>query len=155
MTTGTQAPTLRNATATDAAAVEALLTAAQLPLDGVRDAINSFTVAEDGNRIVGVAGIEQCGEGTGHALLRSVAVDPAWRGRALGQALVARAIASAQDRGIRSLYLLTTTAEAWFPRFGFSVTARDAVPDDVRASAEFCTACPATATVMVRFFERD
>ncbi len=149
----TIAPTLRNATATDATAVEALLAAAQLPLVGVRDALESFTVAEDGSRIVGVAGIEECGEDTGYALLRSVAVDPEWRGRELGQALVARAIASAQERGIRSLYLLTTTAEAWFPRFGFAITSRDAVPDEVRASAEFCSACPASATVMVLHLE--
>jgi N-acetylglutamate synthase-like GNAT family acetyltransferase len=143
-------PTIRLATAADAGAVEALLTASHLPLDGVRDALRCFVVAHDGGRLVGVAGIEECGVRGEHALLRSVAVDPAWRSRGLGRALVGRAIALAEQRGARALYLLTTTAEQYFPSFGFAPTSREAVPEDVRATAEFQGACPASATVMVR-----
>lgn len=146
-------PTIRRATAADAAAVEALLTASHLPLDGVREALGCFVVAHDEQRLVGVAGIEECGIRGEHALLRSVAVDPAWRGRGLGRTLVSRAIALAESRGARALYLLTTTAEHYFPSFGFTTTSRDAVPDDVRATAEFQGACPASATVMVRGLE--
>jgi amino-acid N-acetyltransferase len=149
-TTQTTAPTIRRATTADTAAVEALLTASQLPLDGVREALGCFVVAYDDGRLVGVAGIEECGVRGEHALLRSVAVDPAWRSRGLGRALVARAIALAESRGARALYLLTTTAEHYFPSFGFVKTSRETVPDDVRATAEFQGACPASATVMVR-----
>ena len=63
---------------------------------------------------------------------------------------MSRAIALAEERGAKALYLLTTTAEGYFPSFGFSLTSREAVPDDVRATAEFQGACPASATVMVR-----
>jgi amino-acid N-acetyltransferase len=85
-----------------------------------------------------------------HALLRSVAVAPTWQKRGLGRALVLRTIAEAEARGSKALYLLTTTAEGYFPNFGFQVTARDSVPDDVRSTAEFQGACPESATVMVR-----
>jgi amino-acid N-acetyltransferase len=144
------APTIRRATLQDAEAVETLLTASSLPLDGVREALPCFIVAEDRDALVGVAGIEACGVRGEHALLRSVAVAPAWRDRGLGRTLVMRAIALAEERGANALYLLTTTAESYFPSFGFQKTARDAVPDDVRQTAEFQGACPASATVMVR-----
>jgi N-acetylglutamate synthase-like GNAT family acetyltransferase len=150
----TTAATLRRATSDDEGAVNALLAASALPLDGVREALPCFVVAEDGGEIVGVAGIEACGTTGEHALLRSVAVAPTWRSRGLGRALVTRAIADAEARGAKALYLLTTTAEAYFPSFGFSMTTRDAVPDDVRATAEFQGACPASATVMTRALQQ-
>ena len=68
----------------------------------------------------------------------------------LGRALVSRAIAEAEARGIRALYLLTTTAERYFPSFGFERVERDAVPAEVLGTAEFRHACPATATAMCR-----
>ena len=151
----TSRATLRRASADDEAAVNALLTRASLPLDGVREALPCFVVAEDAGEIVGVAGIEACGATGEHGLLRSVAVVPEWRNRGLGRVLVTRAIAEAEARGAKALYLLTTTAEAYFPSFGFSVTTRDAVPDDVRATKEFQGACPASATVMALAFNPD
>ncbi len=141
---------LRLASLDDEAAVSALLTTANLPLEGVHDALPCFIVAEAGGAIVGVAGIEACGTTGEHALLRSVAVAPSWQNRGLGRALVMRTIAEAEARGTKALYLLTTTADAYFPAFGFALTTRDGVPDDVRATAEFQGACPDSATVMVR-----
>jgi amino-acid N-acetyltransferase len=140
--------TLRLATPSDEPAVAALLTASALPLDGVHEALPCFVVAEEAGEIVGVASIEACGVAGEHALLRSVAVAPAWRHRKLGRALVTRAIAEAEARGTKALYLLTTTAEGYFPSFGFTKTSRGEVPDDVRATAEFQGACPASAAVM-------
>ncbi len=142
--------TLRLAAPSDEKAVEALLTASGLPLDGVHEALPSFVVAEDAGDIIGVAGIEACGVAGEHALLRSVVVAPSWQKRGLGRALVTRTIAEAEARGAKALYLLTTTAEHFFPTFGFHTIARDSVPADVRATAEFQGACPASATVMVR-----
>ncbi|MDQ2664592.1 MAG: arsenic resistance N-acetyltransferase ArsN2 [Gemmatimonadota bacterium] len=146
----TNDPSLRLAMPSDERAIAALLTAAHLPLDGVHEALSCFVVAEAAGQIVGVAGVEACGMRGEYALLRSVAVDPAWRSRGLGRSLVSRAIALAEERGTKALYLLTTTAEGYFPSFGFSLTSREAVPDDVRATAEFQGACPASATVMMR-----
>ena len=147
--------TLRLASPADEGAVAALLSASELPLDGVHEALPCFVVAEDAGGIVGVAGIEACGATGEHALLRSVAVAPAWRSRGLGRALVTRTIAEAEARGVNALYLLTTTAEHYFPTFGFEKTTRELVPADVRATAEFQGACPASAIVMVRTSHAD
>lgn len=138
-------PRVRPAAPADLAAIERLLTASSLPLDGVRDALADFVVAEADDDIVGVAGLEiRCND----ALLRSVAVDPDWRSHGLGRALVTRVISDAEARGIRALYLLTTTAEHYFPKFGFVCVRRDEVAPGVRSSVEFQTSCPASATAM-------
>jgi amino-acid N-acetyltransferase len=136
---------IRSATSDDFPAVERLLTASSLPLNGVRENLKDFVVAEANGDLVGVAGLEVCCD---DALLRSVAVLPEWRSRGLGRALVTRAIAEAEARGIHALYLLTTSAERYFPSFGFQPIAREDVPADVRATDEFTTACPASATAM-------
>ena len=147
MSTVSTGARLRPAVREDLAAIEQLLTASALPLDGVREALPSFIVAESGSELVGVAGLEPCRE---NALLRSVAVAEDWRSRGLGRALVERVIAEAESRGVHALYLLTTTAERYFPSFGFRAVARDEVPADIRATREFASACPASATVMCR-----
>jgi len=136
---------LRPARADDLAAVARLLTDAALPLDGVAEALPTFVVAEAGARLVGVAGLEVCCD---NALLRSLAVAPEWRAHGLGRALVTRVIAEAEARGIHALYLLTTTADQYFLRFGFQAVTRDEVPPAVRQTVEFQGACPSTATVM-------
>ncbi|MEX2154572.1 MAG: arsenic resistance N-acetyltransferase ArsN2 [Gemmatimonadaceae bacterium] len=138
---------IRAATAHDLPLVEKLLTESDLPLAGVREALKDFVVADADGDIVGVAGLEVCCD---DALLRSVAVLPEWRSRGVGRALVTRAIAEAESRGIRALYLLTTTAEHYFPSFGFKKISRAEVPDAVRETDEFTKACPASATVMTR-----
>lgn len=140
-------PRVRPAAPADLPAVERLLAASHLPLDGVREAFDTFIVAEAGGEIVGVAGLEVCSD---NALLRSVAVADEWRSHGLGRALVTRAIADAEARGIDALYLLTTTAKHYFPSFGFREVARDGVPEDVRETTEFRSACPASAVVMCR-----
>ena len=140
--------TLRAARSTDLPAIENLLVASGLPTAGVADALDGFLVAETGGakEIVGVVGLEVCC--SEYALLRSTAVDPTWRGTGLGKRLVERAIAEAESRGMKAMYLLTTTAERYFPSFGFVKTTREAVPHEVKQSVEFREACPATATVM-------
>jgi N-acetylglutamate synthase-like GNAT family acetyltransferase len=137
--------TIRQASVQDLGAIETLLTDNSLPLDGVREALPSFLVAEADGWIVGVVGMEYCGE---YGLLRSTAVDAAWRNRGIARRLVEQIIAHAEARGTRALYLLTTTAERYFPSFGFQATAREAVPEEIRATGEFRGACPESATVM-------
>ena len=139
---------LRIATRSDLPAIERLLVSSGLPTAGVADALGGFVVAESepDRRIIGVVGLEHCCDE--YALLRSTAVEPEWRGTGRGRRLVTQAIAQAESRGIKALYLLTTTAERYFPSFGFVKTERDAVPDEVKQSVEFREACPASATVM-------
>jgi arsenate reductase (thioredoxin) len=136
---------IRPATPSDLRDVETLLTASALPLAGVADALSTYAVAESGGLLVGVTGLEIRGD---VALLRSAAVAPEWQGRGLGRALVEHVIADARARHLRALCLLTTTAEDYFPRFGFTRVSRDAVPAALLSTAEFATACPASAVVM-------
>jgi amino-acid N-acetyltransferase len=123
----------------------ALLAANQLPLDGLAEHLDSTLVAHHGAELVGSAAIEPYGSA---ALLRSVAVAPAYRGVGLGQQLTQAALKLARARGMDEVYLLTETAATFFPRFGFAPVARDEVAVAVRQSVEFQSACPASALVM-------
>jgi amino-acid N-acetyltransferase len=136
---------IRPAADADLGAIESLLQASDLPVVGVKEGMCSFLVAEAQGRLIGVVGMETRGN---FGLLRSTAVAPEWRGKHVARQLVERIIAEAESRGVRALYLLTTTAERYFPSFGFAVTTRDTVPADIQATDEFREACPATATVM-------
>jgi N-acetylglutamate synthase-like GNAT family acetyltransferase len=138
---------IRSATIQDLAAVEQLLYLNDLPRDGVRESFVDFLVAEDGGEIVGAIGLERFDSA---ALLRSAVVSTDRRGTGVGRRLVERILERADEAGIDEIYLLTTTAEDYFPRFGFTRGAREAVPNAVKSSAEFRGACPETAVVMER-----
>jgi amino-acid N-acetyltransferase len=138
--------TLRLGTDTDLPNILALLGQAGLPAEGVvPEVLPDFVIAENEGKLVGVAGLEIYRES---ALLRSVAVEERWRGTGVGRCLIDRALALSEERGIRDVYLLTTTAEHYFPQFGFASVNREAVPQSLHASAEFQGACPTTAVVM-------
>jgi len=138
---------VRPARAADYPAVTGLLDAAGLPTAGLSPSLADFLVAEAGDGIVGAVGLEVYG---GAALLRSAVVAAAVQGRGVGTALVAGLLEHARPRGVRDVYLLTNTAEAWFPRFGFARIQRDAVPAALHASAEFQGACPDSAAILRR-----
>src|SRR6188472_54372 len=136
---------LRPAGRADDGAVATLLRELELPTEGAAEWLDRFWVAEHQNRVVGVAGMERYGES---GLLRSVAVAPEWRGSGIGRALVDRVLEQGRAAGVQEVFLLTTTAEHYFPRLGFACVGRERVPDAVRTSAEFTGACPASAVVM-------
>lgn len=81
-------------------------------------------------------------------MLRSVAVAPAVRGLGLGLVLAADRLVAARARGVRVVYLLTTTAAALFERLGFRPIARDAVLAALAAHPELTGACPASAACL-------
>jgi amino-acid N-acetyltransferase len=138
---------LRRAASSDQEVVARLLRDLELPTDGVSAWLDHFWVAEYQGRVVGVAGMEQYGDS---GLLRSVAVAQEWRGTGVGRRLVERVLEEGRTSGVRDVYLLTTTAEHYFPRLGFACVDRDCVPAALHASAEFTGACPASAVVMHR-----
>ncbi len=137
---------IRAASARDLGAVEATLRNSDLPLDGLHDQFgDGYAVAESGGEVIGVEGIEVYGD---DGLLRSAAVASGWRGKGVGDALTRDRIEWARRRGLRSLYLLTTTAGDYFPRFGFTRVDRDTAPDLIRRSKQFSEACPSSALLM-------
>ena len=136
---------IESATGRDLPEIRALLERLHLPLAGVDEHVPTMLVARDGEQIVGTAALELYADG---ALLRSVAVEPHLQGRQLGQQLTDAALQLASNRGVTTVFLLTTTAERFFPRFGFEPIGREQVPPSVRESVEFQSACPASAVVM-------
>src|SRR5207237_1631206 len=108
-----------------------------LPLAGLHD-LDDLLIARDGSRIVGCAALELYDD---DALLRSVTVDAGHRGAGIGGDLTRAALQLANQRGVAAVYLLTMTAERFFPKFGFEVIDRADVPAEVKASAEFAYAC--------------
>ena len=125
--------------------VLALLRDCKLLESGVAEALGDFLVARHAGRLLGCAGLEVYGE---LGLLRSVAVTPEGRELGLGRRLVDGVVAAAQGRGLRELYLLTTTAPTFFERLGFVSTLRTSVPPGIAGAWEFKTGCPQTALPM-------
>lgn len=149
MTAAIQEPggiTLRSATPADLPGVLALLEQAGLPKDGLSEGLVHLCLAEVEGELAGVAGLERYGTS---ALLRSVAVSPTQRGRKVAQRLVDRLLEEARSDQIHDVYLRTTTAENYFPKFGFAPVPVAEVPDRVKTSAEFRGACPESAACMV------
>jgi amino-acid N-acetyltransferase len=136
---------IERASEADRVSIVALVSQSGLPIDGLADHLDTAVVARCGDRMVACAALEMYPDG---ALLRSVAVAPEARGEGLGQQIVRAALDLARQEGTAAVYLLTTTAEGFFPRFGFRRVSREDVPEGVRTSIEFRSACPASATAM-------
>ena len=142
----TQGFNVRSARADDFAKVQELLRAAELPLEGLQDQFGEgYAVAQENGKLLGAVGIERYGK---YGLLRSAVVAGSERGRGVGEALVLDRIDWSIRAGLGALYLLTTTAGDYFPRFGFAVVERTSVPDEIKASPEFAGICPSSSIAL-------
>jgi amino-acid N-acetyltransferase len=133
----------------DENAVKMLLTAAELPVaDLSPDKLEHFLVARSGDgTIVGAVGLEPYGD---FGLLRSLAVQAAQRGGRLGLELTRNLEVYARQQGIKTLFLLTTTAAEFFPKLGYREIQRSEVPEVIAATEEFRNICPASAVCMAK-----
>ena len=136
---------LRPAEPEDLDQASALLAASGLPLEGFAEHLGGAVVATRGGQVVGVVELEMYGDS---ALLRSLAVTASDRGARLGERLTSDALVLARERGVRDVYLLTQTAERFFPRFGFATEDRALAPEPIRQSKQFRGACPESAVMM-------
>lgn len=145
--------TLERANTDELDRVESLLKANDLPFEDVREKPASFFLARAGaeesgeTRVVGVGGIERYGSS---GLLRSVVVEESMRSQGYGTVLCDRLEECAQSEGMQTLYLLTTTAPAFFEGRGYEEISRDDAPPRVQETAEFSELCPDSATCMKR-----
>jgi amino-acid N-acetyltransferase len=133
------------ATPADLPDILALLKASALPVAGIEQHVETILIARDNQKIIGCAAVEVYGQA---GLLRSVAVEAERRGEGLGERLTKAALALARKRGVRDIYLLTTTASHFFPRFGFTAIPRVELDPALEQSAELRGACPASALAM-------
>lgn len=132
----------------DEVALAVLLQTADLSTEDVTpEMLEHFLVAHVGKNLVGCAGLEVLGEA---GLLRSVAVDEAHRGMGLGKELVAAMEEHAREEGVRDLYLLTTTAEAFFANLGYRKLPREEAPSGIAGTAQFAELCPSSSCFMVK-----
>ena len=132
----------------DFAAIVALLAECGLPYaDLIPERLPLFEVAKQGLAVNGIGAVERFGE---HGLLRSLAVAAPYRERGLATRLVSALEADARRSGVVALYLLTSSAEAFFRNRGYRVIARSEVPSAVAASTEFVELCPRSAKCMVK-----
>jgi amino-acid N-acetyltransferase len=129
----------------DVHAIVSLLKRSELPYGDIDLNGQDFLVAVGGGKVKGTVGLEAAGE---HGLLRSLAVDASYRDRGIGRSLLDKIIVHAVRKGVRELYLLTTTADKFFIRQGFEVTGRAAAPAALHETHEFKSACPASAVCM-------
>lgn len=139
--------TIEAASPEDEVATLELLTATDLPHDGVSDYLDGFFIARDQTgKIVGCAGIERHGE---IGLLRSVAVAPELQKSGLGSKLVTEVISDAKSKGVQEIVLLTTTARDFFAdRFDFEETSREKYNESLKESPEWTLPRCSSACVM-------
>lgn len=123
-----------------------LLAAAGLPTHDLTDLhCQSFFYLGPPTAPTGLVGLERFGE---VALLRSLVVAPAGRFAGAGSTLLRHAEEQARAHGVRRLYLLTTTAEAFFTRRGYQATPREDAPAAIRTTREFAGICPASSAFL-------
>ena len=138
--------TISAARASDVGDIKKLLVASGLPVEGVDDHWKTFVVARDrSGAVIGCGGSEPYDTA---ALIRSIAVAADHRSHGLGRRIVRQLIDRLASRGVRDFFLLTTTAEEYFRKRGFTKIDRDDVNPQLLASREFQDACPSTAVCM-------
>lgn len=139
-------PTLRQALPGDWDAVRGLLLASGLPIDDLApERLDGFLIAEDGDVVVGLIGLEVLGT---VGLLRSLVVEERARRAGLGGKLVGALESAAEAAGIAELWLLTIDAEKFFQKHNYEIVDRQSAPDEIRGSDEFSSLCPDSAYLM-------
>jgi amino-acid N-acetyltransferase len=126
----------------------ALLQAQGLPVSDitVEHLEHFFFVGSDGSP-TGLVGLELYGA---NAMLRSLVVSENARGQGLGSALTDHAEQYAASKNVRSIYLLTTTAEVFFKRLGYERIDRSLAPPTIKRTPEFASLCPASSALMLK-----
>ena len=106
-----------------------LLEEVGLPCDGFANHLSTTLVARGDGRVVGCSALELYAAGR--------------------QLTEAAALELSRYLGVEEAYLLTETADHFFPRFEFRPIPRSEVPRSVRSSVEFTSACPASAIMVL------
>ncbi|WP_291036782.1 arsenic resistance N-acetyltransferase ArsN2 [Dyadobacter sp. 50-39] len=136
-----------NATPEEKELLVSLLNKADLLTEDLPEGLSNFLLAKEGDELVGVAGLELFGS---VGLLRSVAVSPAHQGQGIAGQMVEHLLANADKQKLQAIYLITTTADRYFDRYGFTAVDRQQVPEAIQQTRQFSGLCPSSAVVMKR-----
>lgn len=138
---------LRPATADDFAAILRLLEACSLSGADLNPAQTAaFLLVCDAGQVLACGAVERFDDHAG--LLRSLAVDPAQRGKGLATRIMRSLEIHARHRGLDRLFLLTESAPGFFARLGYERCDRSQAPEAIRRSVQFVSSCPSTAACL-------
>ncbi len=130
-----------------AAALE-LLKISRLPTSDLEAAPVRLYGIFHAEKLTAVSGLEIYGT---EAILRSVAIQPAYRSSGLGAALLAATEAKARELQLTDLYLLTITAEKFFRKNNYLTFERSDCSERIRQSDEFSNICPSIAVCLHKY----
>jgi amino-acid N-acetyltransferase len=126
----------------------ALLEAQGLPVSDITDEhLQHFFFIGSDDAPTGLVGLELYGT---DALLRSLVVGENARSKGLGTALIQHAEQYAGSMAVRSIYLLTSTAEEFFKHLGYERIERSRAPPSIERTREFASLCPASSAFMTK-----
>ena len=123
------------------------LAAASLPTDDIAQPGRAFFELADEQSTIGFVGLE--GQGRDR-LLRSLIVFSGRKQQGHGGLLLAHAEVTARRDGVERLHLLTTSAADFFRARGYHDADREGAPTPIRATAQFSSLCPGSASYLVK-----
>jgi len=127
-------------------AVISLLEQNDLPVSDLDDTKILYALI-DGPDVIGTGGLEffhEC------ALLRSLSVKKDCQGKGLGKLITRQLEQVSRAKGIKNIYLLTTTAEDFFGKEGYRVIDRAEAPLSIKNTSQFSTICSSTGILMTK-----
>ncbi|MEM7485999.1 MAG: arsenic resistance N-acetyltransferase ArsN2 [Bacteroidota bacterium] len=127
--------------------VKNLLKENGLPYEDLRSSKVAFLTSKSGSEIIGCIGIEKYGE---DGLLRSFAVTEDSKNKGVGGKLLNKLMDESKKEGIKKMHLLTTTADQYFLKKGFSIAKRMEAPKAIASSREFSEICPSSSVYMIK-----
>jgi amino-acid N-acetyltransferase len=116
----------------------------ELPTSDIDETKTLFALS-DGHSVIGTGGLEFFGD---CALLRSLSVKKDWQGKGLGRFITGKLEQVCRERGIKNIYLLTTTAEDFFNKEGYLVMDRADAPLSIKNCSQFTTVCSSSGILM-------
>jgi amino-acid N-acetyltransferase len=100
------------------------------PTVSLYEAVQEFRVAELDGQVVGCGAVHVMWEDL--AEVRTVAVDPAYRGRGIGDRILPALLDAARELGVRRVFVLTFAVD-FFRRHGFAEVSGTPVDEEVFA----------------------
>lgn len=124
-------------------AVKKLLQLSDLPYSDLDQVPVHFFGVKENDQLIAIAALEMYGL---NAVLRSVAVHHAHQNLGYGKQMVRFLENKAIEKGIKNLFLLTSTAADFFKKLAYLPQQRDLCPPDIQSSAQFREICPLSAS---------
>ena len=138
---------IQQATEKDLDVIKKLLDDNNLPTTDIHQDNIQFFIGFIDDKIMSVIGLEKYNN---VGLLRSLAVNDLFKNQQVGTRLIRHIFDLCASEHIDKIYLLTTTAEKYFVKFGFTKIERIEAHDILKQTREFKDICPVSAVLMCK-----